>query len=338
MNSRQIKGKVVDDYLAGKHKNLATLTLSRKIYNENPELFSSLESVRSMVRYRRGQDGKAKRATVKLTEQPTPGGYASKLGIPNPFHIPDSDEDLWEPYVLPKKIKALVLSDIHLPYHNVNALTLAFEKGQKEGVDCVILNGDTLDFHGISRYEKDPRKRSFGEELEIGREFLAALKKAFNMPIYYKIGNHEERWESYLRIKAPEILDVQDFQIDVLLRFGQHGVQLVHDKRVIKAGNLNIMHGHEFGRSVFSPVNPARGYYLKSKTNTLCGHNHQSSQHNESDLNGKITSVWSTGCLCELHPQYMPINKWNHGFAIVETWDDGSFEVDNYSIIKGRIR
>jgi hypothetical protein len=77
---------------------------------------------------------------------------------------------------------------------------------------------------------------------------------------------------------------------------------------------------------------------MRAKTNVLAGHNHRSSNHTESNLNGEIVSAWSTGCLSELHPQYMPINSWNLGFSFVTTEDDGGFDVDNLSIIKGKIR
>jgi hypothetical protein len=53
-------------------------------------------------------------------------------------------------------------------------------------------------------------------------------------------------------------------------------------------------------------------------------------------MNGKITTTWSTGCLCELHPEYMPINKWNLGFAIVDMADD-MFDVRNKRISKGKV-
>jgi len=53
-------------------------------------------------------------------------------------------------------------------------------------------------------------------------------------------------------------------------------------------------------------------------------------------MNGEITTTWSLGCLCELHPAYLPINKWNHGFAIVDI-DGQNFEVRNKNIYKGQI-
>jgi len=37
------------------------------------------------------------------------------------------------------------------------------------------------------------------------------------------------------------------------------------------------------------------------------------------------------------HPRYMPLNKWNIGFAKVETDNEGRFEVSNYRIVDGRI-
>jgi hypothetical protein len=53
-------------------------------------------------------------------------------------------------------------------------------------------------------------------------------------------------------------------------------------------------------------------------------------------MNGDITTTWSLGCLCELHPAYLPINKWNHGFAIVDV-DGNNFHVRNKRIHKGVI-
>ena len=32
---------------------------------------------------------------------------------------------------------------------------------KKEGIDALLLNGDTIDCHKLSRYVKDPKKRNF---------------------------------------------------------------------------------------------------------------------------------------------------------------------------------
>lgn len=332
-------GKIALEYIELFPKT-PLLTLARKMYNENPEVYTDTDHARSMIRYYKGKSGNKQRhyATDKshFTQK---GQEAKELGIPNPYELPESDADDWPPFIIPKgNNKILLLSDIHIPYHDVKAVEMAVEYGKEQGVNTVILNGDIMDCYALSRYEKDPRKRRFSEELEMTREFLGWITNELPAKYYYKIGNHEERYEAFLRIKAPELLDLTEFRLDVLLHFGQFGIDLITDKRVIKAGELNILHGHEFGRSVFSPVNPARGYYMRSKTNIIAGHNHQTSNHMETNLNGKVIGAWSTGCLCELHPQYMPINKWNLGFAVIHVQKDGSFEIDNLSIINGKIR
>ena len=339
MGNRSIKGQIVLEYLEDEtYNHLPNKSLAEIIYKNNKKVFKDVDDARSSVRYYRGQMGNKSRHNA--THKTEKAEHAKALGVSNPFGLPDTDEEDWDAYVLPKgATRILLLSDIHVPYHNIEALTIAINYGKEKNVNAVVLNGDTLDCYALSRYEKDPRKRKFSEELEACRQLLGILQKELQCPIYFKLGNHEERYEAYLRTKAPELLGTSDFTLDTLLRFGQYGCELIQDKRIIKAGHLNILHGHEFGRSVFSPVNPARGYYMRAKASVICGHNHQTSEHTENNLEGKIVTTWSTGCLCEMHPQYMPINKWNHGFAYVSVDpSDGSYEVDNFRIIEGRLR
>jgi predicted phosphodiesterase len=342
MGNRTVKGQIVLEYLNDEvTKDLPSKSLAQLIYKKNKKVFKDVENARDIVRYYRGQKGDENRKRSGAKKFSTEKAqHAKSLGVSNPFGLPETDEEEWPPFELPKgATRILLLSDIHVPYHNIQSLTVAIKYGKEKKCNAVVLNGDTLDCYALSRYEKDPRKRKFSEELESCRELLGILQKELQCPIYFKLGNHEERYEAYLRTKAPELLGTSEFTLDTLLKFGQYGCTLIQDKRIIKAGRLNILHGHEFGRSVFSPVNPARGYYMRAKASVICGHNHQTSEHTENNLEGKIVTTWSTGCLCEMHPQYMPINKWNHGFAFVDVDpSDGSYEVDNFRIIDGRLR
>jgi hypothetical protein len=71
----------------------------------------------------------------------------------------------------------------------------------------------------------------------------------------------------------------------------------------------------------------------------LEGHGHRTSGHAESDMWHRETFCWSTGCLCDLTPEYARVNRWNWGFATVTVDTAGSFDVDNYRIsAKGEIR
>jgi hypothetical protein len=121
-----------------------------------------------------------------------------------------------------------------------------------------------------------------------------------------------------------------------VIEASKYGIEVVKSKKVILAGKLNIIHGHELPKGMAAPVNPARGFFLRTKASTIGGHHHQTSEHIENDLNNNLIGAFSTGCLCELNPHYMPINKWNHGFAVVENHGH-DFMVRNLKIINGRV-
>jgi predicted phosphodiesterase len=303
---------------------MPTLKLARIVYNDNKLLFTNVERVRDILRGIEGKRGKSNRRIIKQVEnRPL-----------NPYNLPLSDETIYEPFKINAQ-RLLVLSDIHIPYHSVNSLTIAFDWAKKQKPDAILLNGDTLDFFGLSRYAKDPKKRSFSSELESFKDFITILKKTFDAKIYFKIGNHEERYEHYLWMKAGELAGIDDFELGNIIKARAEGIEIIADKRIMKAGELNIIHGHEYFGS-FSPVNIARGLFTKGKVSAMQGHNHQTSEHTEADMNGKITTTWSVGCLSELHPMYMPLNKWNHGFAFIEI-DGDDFQVQNKRIYKGKV-
>jgi predicted phosphodiesterase len=309
---------------------MPTLTLARIMYKENIELFKSVDSARSSLRRLEGKVGNAEKKYLSNKDF-----IMNEERPKNPWKLPESDEAKYEPYILKAK-KLAVLSDIHVPYHSMSALECALDKIYEEKPDAILLNGDTVDFYGLSRFQKDPRKRSVAHELQALNEFLDVLQQ-FEAKIIYKLGNHDERYEHYLQHKAPELLGIQEFEFKNLLKAGERKMDVVGEKRIIKANKLNIIHGHEYP-SVFSPVNIARGLYMKGKVSAMQGHNHQTSEHTETDMNGKSVTAWSLGCLSELNPAYMPLNKWNHGFAIVDLSDNREdFHVNNYRIHKGKI-
>jgi predicted phosphodiesterase len=301
------------------------------IYNENKELFTSVDNARSLLRYNEGKHGSRNKKRIKDKSL-----FMHQERSKNPWKLPESDETKYEPFIIKAK-KLAVLSDIHIPYHSITALSAALDFIQSEKPDAILLNGDTIDFYGLSRFMKDPRKRSVAHELQATRDFLDILSQ-FGAKIYFKIGNHEERYEHYLMRVAPELLGVREFELKYLLGLDARGIDLITDKRIMKANDLNIVHGHEFGQSIFSPVNIARGLFLRGKVTAMQGHNHAVSEHTESNMNGEIVTTWSLGCLCELNPSYLPINKWAHGVCIVELSDNGKdFHVRNYRIHKGKI-
>ena len=332
-NATSYKKNIVISFIE-KFPKATTNALSRLIFEKHSLDFPNLEAVRGSLRRYRGENSK-NNSTITIIGNRTD---EEKKQAMSKFHLPESDYSKINPFIIPKgQNNILVLSDIHLPYQDNKALELAINYGVENNVNAVYLNGDTLDMYQASRFIKDRRLRDLAGELEICREFLKMLKETFNCPIYFKIGNHEARWEHYLMLKAPELLGIDDFKLEQILRFREFGVTLVKDKQIAMAGKLPILHGHEWYGGFAPPVNPARGLFLKAKESAMVGHHHRTSEHTEKSLSGDVTTTWSTGCLCGLEPEYAPYNNYNHGFAHVKVSKDGNYELKNLRIINYKI-
>lgn len=231
-----------------------------------------------------------------------------------------------------------VFSDLHIPYHNPQAVEVAIAHMKKTKCDTLLINGDLGDFYACSRHEKDPRRR-LADELDAIRQFLFWLRSQFpKQRILYKIGNHETNLERYLMREAPVLLGVPDFTIRDVLKLDSFKIEVAESLQLIQAGKLSIYHGHELPQGMSSPVNPARGLWMRVQETILCGHWHRTSEHTETTgISRKVSSCWSVGCLCDLSPDYAIVNRWNHGFAIVDIDKTGAFEVHNHKIIDGKV-
>lgn len=319
--------------LRSRFPDAPTLTLAKKLAKEHFETFLSVEEARSVLRYIEGKKGVQSRKYLGTKTE----FVINKERSRNPFNLPKSYAKGRKHFDI-KGEKVLILSDIHIPYHDIDALSVAIQTGIDEGVDTVVLNGDALDCHMISDFVKDPKKRKFKDELYAMRSFLSELRGQFpNAEIVYKEGNHEERYWRYMRVKAPELFDIDAFDFPTLTHCDKHNIKWLDGKSKINIGGLSIFHGHEFGKQFLPSVNVARGLFLKTKANAMCGHHHQTAEHTERDVNGKVITCWGVGCLSELSPDYNPYSKYNHGFAIITKGINKAFHVKNYRIHEGAI-
>jgi predicted phosphodiesterase len=327
------KAREYIESLCKKFPSTPSLTLAKKAYKEEPKLFKSLEYVRTMIRKVRGKHGDLSRRLTKDKSL-----YKVEDGSRDPFTLPESHSEKANVWRLPKAYsKVLVLSDIHFPYHDVEAIESAVAYGKQQDVDAVYINGDMLDFYQLSFHEKDPRKTSIPKELEMGRVFFQWLRDQFKgKPIYYIAGNHEIRIERYLRVKAAELLDMPEFKLDILLKCAEFGIVHIPYRSKCYMGKLLVEHGDKIMGA--GGVNPARTALLKFKRPVMVGHFHRTTQENSSVYDGDQQMAWSTGCLCELEPGYMPLNNHNHGAAIVTVdHESGHFRVENFQIINGKV-
>jgi hypothetical protein len=138
-----------------KFPNSSKNTLAEKMFNENPLVFNDAEHARTVIRHYTGAGG-------KKTRKPTATNLVmeSDFSRENPYGLPESEEKPSVIYKMPTaNNNILVLSDVHLPYQNNKALTLALDYGKKENINTILLLGDIMDMHKASFHEQDPKKR-----------------------------------------------------------------------------------------------------------------------------------------------------------------------------------
>jgi len=310
---------------------MPTLALARILYRDNNLRFTNLDAARGTLRSLEGKLGKkSEKYKIKtVAERPK-----------NPYNLPKSYANDRKPFKLPLACNnILMISDPHFPYHNIEAISVAIKYGLENKVNTIFINGDLIDCHAVSKFEKDPKKRSIKEEFKATKEFLVQLRALFpDAEIYWLKGNHCIRWERFLLAKAPEIFDDPYFHLEQRLRLHEERIKIIDDKVLVKIGKLNVSHGHHVFKGFFTPVNPARGAYMKAKASIICGHLHRPSYHSEVDIDGKVIGCWTLGCLCELKPDYSPlVANSMHGFAHITTELNGDYKVRNYQIINGKI-
>ncbi|NCX94489.1 MAG: hypothetical protein EBX40_07420, partial [Gammaproteobacteria bacterium] len=180
------KSKVAAEFRDKYGMEMPTKKLARIMYAEHPLLFTDAEDARRFLRYIEGKSGSSNKEHVKgkkhFMEEPRPF---------NPYNLPASDEKEYVPHVIEGPQRIAALFDVHCPYHSIEALTAALEWLQEQEPTTLLIGGDFFDFYGLSRFMKDPDKRSPAEEIRIGVELLKALFTALQpKSVIFKMGNH----------------------------------------------------------------------------------------------------------------------------------------------------
>ena len=326
-----IKGELVIEYMNRFPKH-SKKSIAKILVKDHPILFKTIEEARGSIRYHTGTSGKKNLYGEKIKHE-------SECTRENQFGIPKSYSEDREPFILPViENNILIISDLHIPYHDISSIQCAVKYGKENRINTIFINGDLLDFHQLSRFEKDPRKRNTKEEIEAGIEFLNYLRQEFpRAKIYYHYGNHDIRYERWI-MSHPEIFGDPYYELESRMGLLNLGVRMVDDRTITKAGHLMIHHGHYIFKGTQSPVSPGKTIIDKAGHSMICGHVHKVSEYTKLDVNGDIYTGWSSGCLSELLPDYSPMcNNYAHGFAHAIIAPDKTFTLRNYRIKNGKI-
>lgn len=124
------KGEIVLGYLE-RFPHTSSLTLARKIYEEHPLEWDGVESIRLSIRYFRGSMGDE--ARKKLADK-------RFVGTGDPLPLPKTLCEPYEKFVIPVgNSRIMALCDIHIPFHDIEALKIALNTGKDRNVNTMLL-------------------------------------------------------------------------------------------------------------------------------------------------------------------------------------------------------
>lgn len=222
--------------------------------------------------------------------------------------------------------RVLIFNDVHFPIHDPAVVDVVVEAAQVLGCGTAIADGDIHDYNAVSKHRKSAAQSiahgSLAAEGEIGRPYMQAIRAAVPHCIY-KRGNHEERLDRVVD-DNPGLLGAMEWWTPIA--DAVQGWDCLPGDPIIKAGPLNIFHGHELSGSISS--SPARTVLSRYPgQNTYGGHNHQVDQATTPTMkDGRqvVHGCWFGGHCSDPRKQSYALSfkhKWQHALTVVEYFD-----------------
>lgn len=312
---------VVREYLRTLNDpDIPNQTIARALHKKHKSLFPTIEIARSSVRLARGNKGKeALRLSGDKTlhRPPKPAGW----------NIPDGIEQVLPCRRFTEPGKWLLVNDLHIPFHDAKALTRVLDIGLDDGCEHFALNGDGLDFHQISKYERDIKSLNVLDEIRMGQGIFSQIGKRFPGRKVMKVGNHDHRHDKFLMNAVPELACSDKLRLAEFLELGAMGYEVIANTQQYMIGDLPIYHGHELGFGIGNPALFARNVFRLLQSSLLVGHGHSSHTVTET-LAGRQHTVYFVGHLGQ-RQNYRPVTNQTQGYAILTVHKDGTTTVEN---------
>lgn len=183
------------------------------------------------------------------------------IRIPRQIEVPRAELELkrWDDY--PHiQAPALIVSDLHIPYHNAEWLETISTKALALGVRTLVVVGDLLDATHLAKWPSES-SHTYEDELEIGQRVIQSLEAYFS--IHLLMGNHDDRVSKKLdrNISAHALYKLAFPNIAV---YRHHHAYIGNTWLVAHPGNYSRV-----------PAQPAYQLAQKYERNVAIGHTHK---------------------------------------------------------------
>lgn len=212
----------------------------------------------------------------------------------------------------------------------MKAVELVHKIGQHLKPDIVTILGDYLDAESVSSFPRDPdRFQMLKDEIEDVNKGLDEFDRYYpKARKIYIMGNHEERFQTYVRQKAPALFGIA--YLPELLRFAQRpNWEWVKYGKHVRIGKLIFTHGTLARQNVASAM-------LQKYEHSVCfGHVHKIEEALKVNGLGEAHVAFTPGWLGDMEQvDYIKdFANWQLGFALVYHLSDGNFFHTTHKII-----
>ena len=221
-----------------------------------------------------------------------------------------------------------VFSDVHLGIEDTEALKLAVECCEREGVTRIVANGDIHDCAAVSPHEMKARKAviesgALAKEISRGRWFVDWM--ATRPKTVYGTGNHED----WINDAALRTGTVGSLTVRAALNLPDDFVVLDNGYQ-IRYGNLVIEHGDAILGRGSGGRNVAQSILDRyPEQSTIVGHFHKEAYATRTSVDSRgifrTRAAYSSGHLSNplAHIEYAGrAPNWQQGFFLVRLWSD----------------
>jgi predicted phosphodiesterase len=183
------------------------------------------------------------------------------------------------------------------------------------GPDAVISLGDFCDFYSVSSHSKDPmRGICLEEEANMCFELLEKIRALGAKEHIFVCGNHEDRFDRYIRDQAPALHGITS--ISKLLDLKGSGWKVINYRDFITIGKVLFTHDLDYTGAYV-----AQRSLACAQKNVVVGHCHRISYAVQGDALGRSKVGVSFGWLGDTDAaDYMHRLKakqdWSHGFGL----------------------
>ncbi|NBW19657.1 MAG: hypothetical protein EBR82_67960 [Caulobacteraceae bacterium] len=206
----------------------------------------------------------------------------------NVFSLPRIDMPAGDDY-LRLSGDYLLLSDLHIPYHDPAFIEKAVRTAQRDGIRKFVIIGDTMDANQFSKRGKQLGiQRSWQDDVIIAEAVYRALLGVFDLGVVL-LGNHDAWYESHYRgLIDPAFMFPRVFQTGERITFSRY-----EQAEVVSGGRaIRLLHGANY--SAANPLGVAQTLCAKFEQTVAMGHQHHACSGRS--RSGKHQAICLGGC------------------------------------------